>query len=406
MHQKLFLGQYKNSNAESLINLLLNSHNCQFSLYILDQIEELIMIKEDFYQKEENQRYKLFNLLSEKCYDFFKNPELSKGKYLKGISLVKHELMDEIIQRDISYELIINLINEESFFKKVETIFYNENLDVKYIFDRLKNDVEICTKKFKDIESVKEYLNCYFNDNTKKKKIKLINEILLKYKKKKISEIVIINHFFDDIKDFDFKKLTKELKKIKSKEPNEGKQKKEGQIFKDSIGDNKEVKKEIKLDLDEINNLKNELNKANKIIEQQNLTINDLQNKLNNYNNIINNYQTILSQKDSELNNIKLQLNNIKQNNNNDSNNLPYKVYFNDILVVNFISSDQNIHYAVSCLKNNTFAEIEEKLYRQYPQYRETNNNFIANGKLVLRFKTIAENKIGSGLPVTLIVPA
>ena len=234
----------------------------------------------------------------------------------------------------------------------------------------------------------------------------MINKILLKYKKKKISEIVIINHFFDDIKDFDFKKLTKELKKIKSKEPNEGKQKKEGQIFKDSIGDNKEVKKEIKLDLDEINNLKNELNKANKIIEQQNLTINDLQNKLNNYNNIINNYQTILSQKDSELNNIKLQLNNIKQNNNNDSNNLPYKVYFNDILVVNFISSDQNIHYAVSCLKNNTFAEIEEKLYRQYPQYRETNNNFIANGKLVLRFKTIAENKIGSGLPVTLIVPA
>ena len=74
--------------------------------------------------------------------------------------------------------------------------------------------------------------------------------------------------------------------------------------------------------------------------------------------------------------------------------------------MVNFISSDQNIHYAVSCLKNNTFAEIEEKLYRQYPQYRETNNNFIANGKLVLRFKTIAENKIGSGLPVTLIVPA
>ena len=31
----------------------------------------------------------------------------------------------------------------------------------------------------------------------------------------------------------------------------------------------------------EINNLKNELSKAQKIIEQQNLTIKDLQNKLN-----------------------------------------------------------------------------------------------------------------------------
>ena len=72
-------------------------------------------------------------------------------------------------------------------------------------------------------------------------------------------------------------------------------------------------------------------------------------------------------------------------------------------MCVNFISSDQNVHYAASCLKTNTFAEIEEKLYKQYPQYRETNNNFIANGTPVLRFKTIDENKIGNGLPVTLI---
>ena len=154
----------------------------------------------------------------------------------------------------------------------------------------------------------------------------------------------------------------------------------------------------------EINNLKNELTKARKIIEQQKLTINDLQNKLNNSNNIINNlnneinnYKNIISKKDLELNNIKSQLNNNIPNNN---------VNFNDIMCVNFISSDQNVHFAASCLKTNTFAEIEEKLYKQYPQYRETNNNFRANGTQVLRFKTIAENNIGNGLPVTLIVPS
>ena len=154
----------------------------------------------------------------------------------------------------------------------------------------------------------------------------------------------------------------------------------------------------------EINNLKNELTKARKIIEQQKLTINDLQNKLNNSNNIINNlnneinnYKNIISKKDLELNNIKSQLNNNIPNNN---------VNFNDIMCVNFISSDKNVHFAISCLKTNTFAEIEEKLYKQYPQYRETNNNFLANGTQVLRFKTIAENNIGNGLPVTLIVPS
>ena len=154
----------------------------------------------------------------------------------------------------------------------------------------------------------------------------------------------------------------------------------------------------------ELNNLKNELVKANKIIEQQKSTINKLQIKLNNYNNIINNlnndinkYKNIISQKDIELNNLKSQLNNNIPNNN---------VNFNDIMSVMFISKDQNIQYSLPCLKTNTFAEIEEKLYKQYPQYRETNNNFIANGTQVLRFKTIAENNIGNGLPVTLIVPS
>ena len=147
--------------------------------------------------------------------------------------------------------------------------------------------------------------------------------------------------------------------------------------------------------------LKNQLLKANKTIEQQKLKINELQNKLNNYNNTINNYNNIINQKDNELNNLRTQLNNI---NNNMNNNIHFNI--NDMMSVNFISMDQNVHFSVGCLKTNIFAEVEEKLYKQYPEYRETNNNFIANGTQVLRFKTIAENKIGNGLPVTLIVPS
>ena len=150
-------------------------------------------------------------------------------------------------------------------------------------------------------------------------------------------------------------------------------------------------------------NLKNQLIKANKTIEQQKLKIEELQNKLNNYNNTINNYNNIINQKDIELNNLRTQLNNI---NNNMNNNINININMNDMMSVNFISMEQNVHFSVGCLKTNTFAEVEEKLYKQYPEYRETNNNFIANGTQVLRFKTIAENKIGNGLPVTLIVPS
>ena len=142
--------------------------------------------------------------------------------------------------------------------------------------------------------------------------------------------------------------------------------------------------------------------KANKIIEKQKLTINELQNKLNSYNTNINNYQNIINQKDLELNNLRMQINNM--NNNIQSNNMFFNI--NDMVSVNFISMDQTVHFSVPCLKTNTFAEVEEKLYKQYPQYRETNNSFLAHGSQVLRFKTIAENKIGNGLPVTLVVPS
>ena len=122
---------------------------------------------------------------------------------------------------------------------------------------------------------------------------------------------------------------------------------------------------------------------------------------INNYQNQINELQNIINQKNVELNNLRTQL-----SNNNTNPIAQNKFYFNEMMCVNFISMDQNVHYAVPCIKTNTFAEVEEKLYQQYPQYRETNNNFIANGIIVLRFKTIAENKIGNGLPVTLVVPS
>ena len=141
-----------------------------------------------------------------------------------------------------------------------------------------------------------------------------------------------------------------------------------------------------------------DLKKANKIIEQQNKTINDLQNELNNYKAIINNFISDInniSRKDSEFNKLKSQSDNNRNNN----------VNLNDIVCVNFISSDKKVHFAISCLKTETFAEVEEKLYKQYPQYRETNNNFIANGTPVLRFKTIDENKIKDGDKIQLQVP-
>ncbi len=76
------------------------------------------------------------------------------------------------------------------------------------------------------------------------------------------------------------------------------------------------------------------------------------------------------------------------------------------MMCVYFTSMDQNIHYSIPCINTDKFSEIEEKLYKQYPEYRDTKNYFIFNGKKITGTKTIGENNIGSGLPVILYTPS
>ena len=153
----------------------------------------------------------------------------------------------------------------------------------------------------------------------------------------------------------------------------------------------------------EILKLKKELNEAKQTIEQQKIKIQNLENQINNINSnnniIIQNYKNIINQKEQELNNLKSKI-----QNNNISSKINY-IDINRMMTVNFISMDSKIHFAIPCLDTDTFAEVEEKLYKQFPEYRETNNSFLANGEQVLRFKTIKENKIGNGLPVTMNIP-
>ena len=67
-----------------------------------------------------------------------------------------------------------------------------------------------------------------------------------------------------------------------------------------------------------------------------------------------------------------------------------------------FISSDSKITYAISCKNTTPFVRIEEKLYEEYPEYKETNNYFLHNGSVIKRFKTVEENHIKSGKPIIL----
>ena len=75
-----------------------------------------------------------------------------------------------------------------------------------------------------------------------------------------------------------------------------------------------------------------------------------------------------------------------------------------DIMVINFVTGDGKImNCGIKCLPDETFAEVEEKLYKIYNEYRNTNSNyFIYGGRQILRFKKIRENKIKDGAVIQL----
>ena len=126
---------------------------------------------------------------------------------------------------------------------------------------------------------------------------------------------------------------------------------------------------------------KNEANKINENIFETE-KIKSLQNKI--------------EEKEIEIRNLK---NKIKEMEDNYGFNKTF--YSRDqMLALNFISMDQKLHFAVPCTKKDLFVDVEKKIYDKYPEYRQTNNNFIVKGKKILKFKTIEENELESGIPI------
>ena len=56
-----------------------------------------------------------------------------------------------------------------------------------------------------------------------------------------------------------------------------------------------------------------------------------------------------------------------------------------------------NIRCGISCLADDTFAEVEEKLYKKFDKFRDTNNVLLFGGNIILRFKKVRENNLHDG---------
>ena len=75
-----------------------------------------------------------------------------------------------------------------------------------------------------------------------------------------------------------------------------------------------------------------------------------------------------------------------------------------ELMTVIFISCEKKVHYSLICKKTDKFKDIEERLYKIYPDYSKTNNYFLANGNTINKSKTLEEIKIKNSNIITLYV--
>lgn len=65
-----------------------------------------------------------------------------------------------------------------------------------------------------------------------------------------------------------------------------------------------------------------------------------------------------------------------------------------NLISVKFISGDQKINCILKCEKTDNFIQLENSLYELYPECKMTENDFLINGQMIDKNRSIEENKI------------
>ena len=165
---------------------------------------------------------------------------------------------------------------------------------------------------------------------------------------------------------------------------------------------------ELNKDKEKINKLTNEFNLEKEKVLKLTVEVNTEKEKNKTLNNQLKlfkgnidqlNSKIILLQSDLYTKMIEIQNLNNKVNSllsSNSVNNLNYINPGEKILAINFISTDQKVNYALPCKNTDIFVKLEEKLYNEYPEYKDINTYYTVNGNIIKRFKSLEENKIKS----------
>ena len=156
---------------------------------------------------------------------------------------------------------------------------------------------------------------------------------------------------------------------------------------------NNEKQKNINLN-NQLNNLYNQLNlekQKNKNLYSQ---LNSYKKQVEQLNSKINSLEKSLDLKNLEIQNLINYYNNELKKLSQSTSRLEFCKTGEKIMAIHFTSTDGKVNLALPCKNTDIFVRLEEKLYNEYPEYKDVNTYFTVGGNIVKRFKTMKENNI------------
>ena len=154
------------------------------------------------------------------------------------------------------------------------------------------------------------------------------------------------------------------------------------------LKDEKEKNKKLQ---DTINNLNNTINQ----LKQEYYTeINKLTEKNKEL-------EKLLEEKNKEINDYIFKL----SNSSNNEQLISVKTGDKIIAVLFMTQGSQDIfNYTMACKTSDLFVRLEERLYHDFPKYRNYETFFMVNTRRIFRFKTLEENKIKNNDIISLFI--
>ena len=160
--------------------------------------------------------------------------------------------------------------------------------------------------------------------------------------------------------------------------------------------DERKLTKKLTKENQDLNLVIDKLKKENIKIKKQleNDTVNQLKEKIKLLENEI-------IKKNKEIQNYISQLNNTNEKNNEDDSAKQEENNFS--LIFNTQSNQDIINYGMPCKSTDLFVRLEERLYNEFPKYKNYETFFIDKNRKILRFKTLEENKINNNDIISLL---